>query len=81
MGGGFDGEEEDFIGSWPAKAGSSSFPKPNSKIPTHKLIAGSKFSLRGKFRRASRMNRLRFQWKSVYLGIVSTRKVIAGSKS
>ena len=82
MGGGFDGEEEeDFIGSWPAKAGSSSFPRLNFKIPTRKVIAGSIFSLRDKFPRAFRMNRLRFVWKSVYLGIVSTHKVIAGSKS
>ena len=64
-----------------AKAGSSSYPRPNLKISTRKLIAGSKCSLMGKFPRAFRMNRLRFQWESVYLGLVSTRKLIAGSKS
>ena len=81
MGGGFDGEEENFIASWPAKAGFSSFPRPNLKVLTRKVMAGSKFSLRDKFPRAVRMNRLRFQWRSVYLRIVSIRKVIAGSKS
>ena len=69
-----------FTGSWPAKSRSDSFSRPNLKSPTRLALSGSDFSLRGKFPSASRMIRLRFQWKSVYFGIVATRLALSGSE-